>query len=99
MDGAEHLSEDAYGSEVAAVGPAAYLAIAYQVAAAVVVALEGQAVSDGRPLAATMSGCQDVLHEDVPLLLETDTAGVAAVVHVVGKLYQQAILDDERGGP
>ena len=92
VDRAHHPSEDA--DACADVG---HGGLTDQVAAAVVVALKRPGMADRRPAVTPSGVLQHIVDNDVALLAEPYSTGVAAARHVVSQRQQPGILNDERG--
>ena len=86
MDTTRHLAEDADKVRVS-IGNGG---IDDAVSVTVIVTLEDSGVANGRPIA-----LHDIRDIDLSLLLEIEPARVAAIVDIVGKVYQIVAFNDE----
>ena len=91
MDRTRHLTKDTYIR--------AYITNLTRtdaIAATIVVTFEHIGMTDGSPLIPPASMRQDILNHDVAFLLEIESAGVTAIVHIVGKVQQFLSFNLER---
>ena len=82
MDRTRHLAKDANVRQPGA----GILGIDNAIAVTIIVALKDLDIANGPPLICHAVIAQDNLSIDISLLLEIDTARIAALIHIVGQI-------------
>ena len=82
MDRTRHLAKDAIVRQLGG----GILGIDNAIAVTIIVALKDLDIANGPPLIFHAVIGQDNLSIDISLLLEIDTAGVTALIHIVGQI-------------